>query len=203
MVGAVLGAGVGFIPGVAVTYPLTGRQWMPPGTDAPSHFLAVPWLMILGLVVAAAAADRGRGRARGALEAAAGGAPRLTRGPAGWQGAAVSTRPGGFALDDGSIDDPWIHGHRRGMADADPALQVRRLDADTFVLRQSKACTFEAPFLHLLLGRDRALLLDTGAVKDEADCPVRARRRGAGRRLARRAAAGRVRARGRAHARPR
>ena len=86
----------------------------------------------------------------------------------------MSTRPGGFALDDGSIDDPWIHGHRRGMADADPALQVRRLDADTFVLRQSKARTFEAPFLHLLLGRDRALLLDTGAVKDEADCPVRA-----------------------------
>lgn len=52
VVGAVLGAGVGFIPGVAVTYPLTGNQWMPPGTDAPSHFLAVPWAMILGLVVA-------------------------------------------------------------------------------------------------------------------------------------------------------
>ena len=85
----------------------------------------------------------------------------------------MSTRPGGFALDEGSIDEPWIHGHRRGMADADPALQVRRLDADTFVLRQSKSRTFEAPFLHLLLGGDRALLLDTGAVKDEADCPVR------------------------------
>ena len=51
VIGAVLGAGVGFIPGVAVTYPLTGHQWMPPGTDAPSHFLAVPWAMILGLVV--------------------------------------------------------------------------------------------------------------------------------------------------------
>ena len=51
VIGAVLGAGVGFIPGVAVTYPLTGNQWMAPGTDAPSHFLAVPWVMILGLVV--------------------------------------------------------------------------------------------------------------------------------------------------------
>jgi putative ABC transport system permease protein len=45
-VGAVLGAAVGFIPGIAVTYPLT-RGYS--GVDA--HFLDVPWLMILGLVV--------------------------------------------------------------------------------------------------------------------------------------------------------
>jgi glyoxylase-like metal-dependent hydrolase (beta-lactamase superfamily II) len=33
-------------------------------------------------------------------------------------------------------------------------------------MRQSKDATFEAPFTFLLLGRDRALLLDTGAVAD-------------------------------------
>ncbi len=48
MVGAVLGAAVGFIPGIAITYPLT-RGYLP---SAPSHYLSIPWLLILGLVVA-------------------------------------------------------------------------------------------------------------------------------------------------------
>jgi putative ABC transport system permease protein len=43
-VGAVLGAAVGFIPGIAVTYPLTQGY-------ADAHFVDIPWLMILGLVV--------------------------------------------------------------------------------------------------------------------------------------------------------
>jgi putative ABC transport system permease protein len=51
MVGALLGVGVGFVPGVAVTYPLTGADWSPGGSSGPSHFLDVPWLMVLGLVV--------------------------------------------------------------------------------------------------------------------------------------------------------
>lgn len=45
-VGAVLGAAVGFIPGIAVTYPLTRGY-----TEAGAHFLDIPWLMILGLVL--------------------------------------------------------------------------------------------------------------------------------------------------------
>ena len=50
LVGAVLGAAVGFIPGIAVTYPLTGNAWDPTGTG-PSHYVDVPWLLIAGLVV--------------------------------------------------------------------------------------------------------------------------------------------------------
>jgi putative ABC transport system permease protein len=55
-VGAVLGAAVGFIPGIAVTYPLTSTQWMPAALDAegnalPDHFVDIPWSMIVGLVV--------------------------------------------------------------------------------------------------------------------------------------------------------
>ena len=52
VVGAVLGVLVGFIPGVAVTYPLTGNGYVPAGVNVPSHYLDVPWLMVLGLVVA-------------------------------------------------------------------------------------------------------------------------------------------------------
>jgi putative ABC transport system permease protein len=45
-VGALLGAAVGFIPGIAVTYPLTA-----PDYTATGPFLDVPWLMVLGLVL--------------------------------------------------------------------------------------------------------------------------------------------------------
>lgn len=66
------------------------------------------------------------------------------------------------------LTDPWIHGSA-----TDPPLQVREVGRDTIILRQSKNVTFEAPFLYLLCGDARALLLDTGAVQDPAVCPVR------------------------------
>lgn len=60
----------------------------------------------------------------------------------------------------------WIHGARDCSGTGDPLVQVHRMDRDTFVLRLSKCYSFEANFLYLLLGRDRALLLDTGARPD-------------------------------------
>jgi glyoxylase-like metal-dependent hydrolase (beta-lactamase superfamily II) len=53
----------------------------------------------------------------------------------------------------------WID----GTTPSEPETQVQRIDADTFVIRQSVKTNFEAPFLYLLFGQDRALLLDTGA----------------------------------------
>lgn len=53
---------------------------------------------------------------------------------------------------------PWING-----TSAEPQTQVQAIDADTFVIRQSVRTNFEAPFLYLLFGRDRALLIDSGA----------------------------------------
>jgi putative ABC transport system permease protein len=49
-VGAVLGAAVGFIPGIAVTRPLTTNGFNSTG-DVVGPFLDVPWLAILGLVI--------------------------------------------------------------------------------------------------------------------------------------------------------
>jgi glyoxylase-like metal-dependent hydrolase (beta-lactamase superfamily II) len=54
---------------------------------------------------------------------------------------------------------PWID----GTSATEPALQIQPIDADTIVLRQSVRTNFEAPFLYLLFGADRALLIDTGA----------------------------------------
>lgn len=76
-------------------------------------------------------------------------------------------------IDPRPVDAPWIHGQRRGRGPADPPLQVRALDDATYVLRQSKSVTFEAPFLFLLVGTRRALLLDTGAVAERERCDVR------------------------------
>ncbi len=50
-----------------------------------------------------------------------------------------------------------------GTLPQEPSTQVQQLDRDSFVIRQSVKTNFEAPFLYLLFGRDRALLIDTGA----------------------------------------
>lgn len=57
------------------------------------------------------------------------------------------------------VKAPWIDGSDPG----EPAMQVQMLDENSFALRQSLRTNFEGPFLYLLFGEDRALLLDTGA----------------------------------------
>ena len=79
--------------------------------------------------------------------------------------------PPGVVLDDDPLEGPWIRGSRRGDAPG-PVLQVRRVDDATFVLRQSMRVTWEAPFVYLLLGTRRALLLDTGDVADAQRMPL-------------------------------
>ena len=51
LVGALLGALVGLVPGVAITYPLTRPGPFGELTGAPSHYLDIPWLLVLGVVV--------------------------------------------------------------------------------------------------------------------------------------------------------
>ncbi len=53
----------------------------------------------------------------------------------------------------------WID----GITPGEPETQVQWIDADSFVIRQSVRTNFEAPFLYLLFGTDRALLIDSGA----------------------------------------
>lgn len=53
------------------------------------------------------------------------------------------------------------------------AADVTWLDSDTVQLRQPKSSHWEAPFLFLLFGRDRAILFDTGATGDERVFPLR------------------------------
>ncbi|MFD9128257.1 MBL fold metallo-hydrolase [Kitasatospora sp. NPDC059571] len=71
------------------------------------------------------------------------------------------------------LDVRWIHGSPSAKHNTDPDIQVYAHDPDTYVLRQNKAVHYEAPFLFLLLGDERALLLDTGATADPAHFPLR------------------------------
>ena len=73
----------------------------------------------------------------------------------------------------GSLEVAWIHGARSRRHAAEAKIQVHRYDEHTIILRQSKLTNFEAPFLYLLFGNERALLLDTGASKDPAKFPLR------------------------------
>ncbi|GAB3886824.1 MBL fold metallo-hydrolase [Terrabacter terrigena] len=65
-------------------------------------------------------------------------------------------------------DVQWIHGAPSPRRRHDPPLQVHQLAPGTVLIRQSKDLTYEAPFILLLLGAERALLLDTGAVDGTA-----------------------------------
>ena len=74
----------------------------------------------------------------------------------------------------GSLDVRWIHGAPARKRTDDPPIQVHHYDEHTVILRESKSVNFEAPFLYLLFGNDRALLLDSGATADPAKFPLRA-----------------------------
>jgi glyoxylase-like metal-dependent hydrolase (beta-lactamase superfamily II) len=76
----------------------------------------------------------------------------------------------------GSLDVRWNHGAppARRRAQQEPRIQIHRYDEHTVILRQSKSVHYEAPFLYLLFGNDRALLLDTGATADPVLFPLRA-----------------------------
>lgn len=73
----------------------------------------------------------------------------------------------------GSLDVTWNHGRRSKRAVSDPPIQVHHYDEYTVILRQSKSLHYEAPFLYLLFGNDRALLVDTGATADPGLFPLR------------------------------
>lgn len=55
----------------------------------------------------------------------------------------------------------------------EPPIQIHHLGPNTLMMRQSKTVSYEAPFLYLLFGRERAVLWDTGATTDPSAFPLR------------------------------
>jgi len=93
----------------------------------------------------------------------------------------VTTAPGLLAQEDfvrespapGNLRFTWIHGSVSAKANTDVRIQVHRYNEHTYILRQNPAIHWEAPFMYLLMGNERAVLLDTGATEEEEFFPLR------------------------------
>jgi hydroxyacylglutathione hydrolase len=66
----------------------------------------------------------------------------------------------------------WNHGAEDCTRIQDPAIEVFRFDAVTYVLRQNKCVHFEAPFIYVLFGAHTVLVHDTGATADAERFPL-------------------------------
>lgn len=73
----------------------------------------------------------------------------------------------------GDLNAAWIHGSESAKHNTDPDIQVHAYDEHTLILRQNMAVNYEAPFMFLLFGNTRAVLIDTGATASAEFFPLR------------------------------
>jgi hydroxyacylglutathione hydrolase len=72
----------------------------------------------------------------------------------------------------GTMNEHWNEGSKDCVKNPQPPIQVHRYNADTYILRENLCATYEAPFIYLLIGKTKALLIDTGAVADAKAMPL-------------------------------
>jgi hydroxyacylglutathione hydrolase len=80
--------------------------------------------------------------------------------------------PAHSQLVSGTMDVRWNEGSADCVKNPQPPIQVHRYNTDTFILRENLCATYEAPFVYLLIGKAKALLIDTGAVADAKIIPL-------------------------------
>ena len=74
------------------------------------------------------------------------------------------------AVQAGALGDTWYAGGR--SCDGVLPFRVRAYNDDFVILRQAGCTNYEKPFLYLVFGNDRALLLDTGAGNVDPVTPI-------------------------------
>ncbi len=72
----------------------------------------------------------------------------------------------------GSMEVHWNKGAPNCSKNPQPPLQVHQYNIRTFILRENLCSTFEAPLMYLLIGSNRAMLIDTGDVADPSRMPL-------------------------------
>jgi hydroxyacylglutathione hydrolase len=88
-----------------------------------------------------------------------------------WSTGARASEPDGAGVRQGILPRSW---QASGPACQDtPKFQVEAYNDDLYILRESGCSNYEKPFLYLLFGKDKALLLDTGAGKTDVDVVVK------------------------------
>ncbi|MGI9284509.1 MAG: MBL fold metallo-hydrolase [Pseudomonadales bacterium] len=78
----------------------------------------------------------------------------------------------GISLTSALQQKKWIHGSADCESNTDPAIDVFRYDQSSYILRQNKCLSFEAPFIYVIIGEQRVLVLDTGATESALDFPL-------------------------------
>src|SRR4030042_2785960 len=66
----------------------------------------------------------------------------------------------------------WIHGSENCDTNHDPLIQIVQYNRNTWILRQNICVDYEAPFMFLFLGNNKAILFDTGATKSDSLFPL-------------------------------
>jgi len=66
----------------------------------------------------------------------------------------------------------WIHGSQNCKNNNDAAIEVFQYDEASYVLRQNKCLSYEAPFIYVLVGAEKTLVVDTGATEDANEFPL-------------------------------
>lgn len=70
----------------------------------------------------------------------------------------------------------WIHGSvncdENKDKNQDKKIDVLAIDEQTYILRQSKCTSYEAPFIYLLIGSKRIAIIDTGATEEASLFPL-------------------------------
>ena len=84
----------------------------------------------------------------------------------------LSSFPASAQLTTGTMQVVWNAGSPDCQKNPQPPLQVHAFNSRVFILRENPCLTYEAPFIYLLVGTSRALLIDTGAVADAAQMPL-------------------------------
>jgi glyoxylase-like metal-dependent hydrolase (beta-lactamase superfamily II) len=84
----------------------------------------------------------------------------------------LAALPARAQLAPGSMDVHWNAGAQDCGKNPPPPLQVHRYNGETYILRENPCATAEAPFMYLLLGSRRALLIDSGDVREPARAPL-------------------------------
>lgn len=88
-----------------------------------------------------------------------------------WSTGAKASEPDGGGIRQGILPRSWQASGPR--CQDTPKFQVKAYNDDLYILRESGCSNYEKPFLYLIFGKDRALLLDTGAGKTDVEVVVK------------------------------
>ena len=89
-----------------------------------------------------------------------------------WCGLATCVRGRAQQIQPGTMDVHWDEGAPNCARSSQAPLHVHPYNATTYILRENLCTTFEAPFMYLLIGSAKALLIDTGDVADAKVVPL-------------------------------